>query len=183
MVNRKECTDRVLRAIEATISGDTSGVADLFTADVVAWSPTLSVSSRVELAVELEDQETGLSEVEVRPGPFVVEGNQICTEWVATALHADPRASADVWAPDAAEHRVRLQGATVAEFAGDEICAIRHYWDEGERRLELGGPPPAQSGRGPPPDATAPQETSPSLSPSELGRDTDSARDARGTSP
>ena len=155
MVNRKERTDRVLRAIEATISGDTSGVAQLFTADVVAWTPTFSVSSRVELAVELEDQEDGFSQVEVHPGPFVVEGNQICTEWVATAQHTDPRAPAGGWAPDGPERRVRLRGATVAEFAGDEICAMRHYWDEGERRAELGRPPPAESGGGPPPGAIA----------------------------
>ncbi len=182
-MNRTECTDRVLRAIEATISGDTSGVADLFTADVAAWSPTLSVSSRVELAVELEDQEDWFSQVEVRPGPFVVEGNQICTEWVATALHAGPFARGEGWFQGGTEHRVTLRGATVAEFAGGQICAIRHYWDEGERRLELGRPPPTESG-GPPRDAivSPPQDTAPSLSPSELGRDTDSARDARGTS-
>ncbi len=152
-MNRKERTDRVRRAIEATISGDTSGVAHLFTADVVAWTPTFSVSSRVELAVELEDQQDGFSQVEVHPGPFVVEGDQICTEWVATAQHTDPRAPTDAWTPGTSEHRVRLRGATVAEFAGDEICAIRHYWDEGERHLELSRPGPTESGPGPPPDA------------------------------
>ena len=160
-MDREERTDRVLRAIEATVSGDTSGVAELFTPDVVARSPTLSVSSRVELAVELEDQEDGFSEVEVRPGPFVVDGDQICTEWVATALHSPPLAPGEGWTRDSTDRRVTLRGVTVAEFAGDQICIVRHYWDEGERRLELGLPLP---------DRARPRATRRPVGPSSPGR-------------
>ena len=143
-VNLDERTDRVLRATVAIVSGDSSAVAELFTADVVAWSPTLSVSSRVELAVELEDQDDGISDVEVRPGPFVVDGDQICTEWVATAHHSGP---ADAWSVAPAVRTVTLRGVTMAEFRGDQIRAVRHYWDEGERRLELDGrTPPTRPG-------------------------------------
>jgi hypothetical protein len=124
-----ERRERVQRAIEATVSGDTSAVGELFTADVVASSPTVTVSSRVELAVELEDHDDELSEIAVATGPMVADGNRVCAEWVMTATHLAPGpCSGSSEGP--AGRRVMRRGATVAEFAGDRICAMRHYWDE-----------------------------------------------------
>ncbi len=129
---------RVTRAIEATVSGDTSAVGELFTADVIAWSPSLTVMSRVELAVELEDHEEAFSEVEVETGPFVSAGDRVCAEWVATATHSGRFVlDGGRWA-NPTGRRVTLRGATVAEFDGDRICAVRHYWDEIELLSELG---------------------------------------------
>jgi hypothetical protein len=31
---------------------------------------------------------------------------------------------------DATNERVTVHGATIAEFDGDRICALRQYWDE-----------------------------------------------------
>ncbi|MGZ4799110.1 MAG: ester cyclase [Acidimicrobiia bacterium] len=128
----------VMRAIEATVSGDTSAVDELFTADVVAWSPTVAVSSRVELAVEIEDHEEAFSEIEVGAGAVVASGDHVCAEWVATATHSGPL---DLYRGSIIRptgRRVTLRGVTVADFEGDLICAVRHYWDEIELLSELG---------------------------------------------
>ena len=80
----------LVRAIEATVYGDSSSVNELFTADVVAWSPTVSVTSRVELAVELEDHEDAFSEIEVRTSPVISGRHRASAEWVVTATHSGP---------------------------------------------------------------------------------------------
>ncbi len=121
-----ERSARVLRAVTATVSGDTSSVSELFTEDVIAASPTAIVSSRVELAVELEDQEDDVSEVEVDLGPTVTAGDRVCAEWVASALHTGTTRG-PMWPPT---RRITLRGVTVAEFEGERIRSLRHYWHE-----------------------------------------------------
>jgi ketosteroid isomerase-like protein len=133
-----ERCEQVARAIEATVSGDSSSVCELFTPDVIAWSPTVSVTSRVELAVELEDEDEAFSDIEVATGPFVATSDRVCAEWVASATHADRSAGDDPRLVRAHERRVTVRGVTVAEFAGDRICAMRHYWNERELLTGLG---------------------------------------------
>jgi hypothetical protein len=118
-----ERSARVLRAVTATVSGDTSSVSELFTEDVVAVSPTARVTSRVELAVELEDHDAEVTDVEVHLGPTVAAGDRVCAEWVACACYS-PVAGVT----SAGVQRVTLRGASVAEFDGDRIRAVRHYW-------------------------------------------------------
>jgi SnoaL-like domain len=127
---------RVVQAVEATVSGDTSAMAELFTADVVALAPSVSVSSLVELAVELEDLEDAFSDVVVRPGPVVADGDRICAEWVVSAIHSSPLELAHGFRMCATDRRVTLRGVTVADFDGERICSIRHYWDQVEPLAE-----------------------------------------------
>jgi hypothetical protein len=132
---------RVVRAVEATVSGDTSAVTELFTEDVVALAPSVSVSSLVELAVELEDLEDAFSEVVVRPGPVVSDGDRVCAEWVVSAIHSGPIELAHGFRMGPTDRRVTLRGVTVADFDGDRICSIRHYWDRVEPLSEVGSLP------------------------------------------
>ncbi len=118
-----ERSTRLLRAVTATVSGDTSSVSELFTEDVVAVSPTATVCSRVELAVELEDHEDEVSDVELDLGPVVTNGDRVCAEWVARALQTVTTGAR------CAVERVTLRGMSVAEFDGDRIRALRHYWN------------------------------------------------------
>jgi ketosteroid isomerase-like protein len=129
-VTADERNERVRRAIEATVSGDTSAVSELFTADVVAMLPAVTVASRVELAVELEDHAGALSDVALATGHVLSSGSRVCTEWVMTAWRSDPIDVDGGEGQSPSGRQVTLRGATVAEFAGDRICALRHYWDE-----------------------------------------------------
>lgn len=128
----------LVRAIEATVAGDSTSVRELFTEDVVAWSPTVSVTSRVELAVEMEDHEDAFSEIEVRTCPVVTVGERAWVEWVATATHSGPLAVGHGVYLDPTGRRVTLRGVTVADFDGARIRAVRHYWDELELLAQLG---------------------------------------------
>jgi ketosteroid isomerase-like protein len=138
----------LVRAIRATVAGDSSTVDELFTEDVVAWSPTVSVRSRVELAVEMEDREEAFTEIELRTSRVVAARHWAFAEWVVSALHSGPLYSdAPAAAPPAAGaggpiepsgRRVSMRGVTLAEFDGSRICSVRHYWDEADLLAELG---------------------------------------------
>ena len=43
----------LVQAIEATVTGDSRVVGELYADDVQGWSPTMTVTSAAELAVEL----------------------------------------------------------------------------------------------------------------------------------
>jgi hypothetical protein len=128
----------LVRAVEATVSGETSAVGELFTADVVAWSPVVSVSSREELAVELEDQDDAFSNVELEVTVVAVGAEYGCAEWVASAIHSGPAIVDEQTVLGATGRRVCVHGVSVVEFAGDRIRALRHYWDEVELVAGLG---------------------------------------------
>ena len=129
---------RLVRAVKATVSGDTSAVAELFTEDVDAWSPVVHVTSREALAVELEDQDDAFSAFEIDVRLVAMEEGCGCAEWVASAIHSGPYPVDEQTMLDPTGRRVTLRGVSVAEFDGDRIRAFRVYWDEIELVEGLG---------------------------------------------
>ncbi len=128
----------LVRGIEASIVGDSSVIADLYTEDVRAWSPSITVSSAAELAVELEDREEAFSEIELELAPLDVSGDRACVEWVATATHSGPLVIDDDLVIEPTGLRCRLRGVTIAEFDDDRIRSFRQYWDEVSLIEQLG---------------------------------------------
>jgi ketosteroid isomerase-like protein len=128
------------RAVEASITGDVSSIEELFTRDVTGSTPALTVSSREELAIELEERDDAFSELEVALNPLDVIGDQACVEWIASAVHSGPYPLGDhdgaVLEPTG--RRLELRGISVAEFEGDQISVFRHYWDEMALLAQLG---------------------------------------------
>jgi ketosteroid isomerase-like protein len=120
----------LVQAIEASIVGDSSVIAQLYTDDVHGWTPALSVSSAAELAGEFEDREEAFSDIELELAPLDVSGDRACVEWVATATHSGPLSVDDDVVVDPTGLRIRLRGVTVAEFDEDRIRSFRQYWDE-----------------------------------------------------
>jgi len=124
--------DRLSRAIVAAITGDISEVEELFTHDVVGSGPAISVSSREELAIDIEERDGTFTDVEVALAPLEVSRGQACVEWVASAVHSGPLVLDESRAgvPTPSGRRVRVRAVTVAEFEGDRICSFRSYWDD-----------------------------------------------------
>jgi ketosteroid isomerase-like protein len=120
----------LVRGIEASVTGDSTAIAELYTDDVRGWSPALAVSCAAELAGEFEDREDAFSDIELDLAPLDVAGDRACVEWVATATHSGPLVVDDDLVIDPTGLRVRLRGVTVAEFDGDRIRSFRQYWDE-----------------------------------------------------
>ncbi len=131
----------LIRAVEATVTGDVSSIEELFTRDVTGSTPAVMISSREELAIELEEREDAFSDVEIAVNPLDVSGDQACVEWIASAVHSGPFPIGDdddgpVIEPTG--RRLSLRGVTVAAFDGDQISAFRHYWDEVDLLAGLG---------------------------------------------
>ena len=130
----------LVRAIEACITGDVSSLEELFTRDVVGSTPAITISSREELAIELEEHEDAFSGLELTAIPLDVSGDQACVEWVASAVHSGPLLLDDLGGAvlEPSGRRLEIRGVTVAVFDGDRISTFRHYWDERSLRGELG---------------------------------------------
>jgi hypothetical protein len=62
--------------------------------------------------------------------PLLVAGDYACSEWTVSMIHTGPLALADGRTLEPTGVRVYLHGVTVAEFLGEQICALRQYWDE-----------------------------------------------------
>jgi hypothetical protein len=136
MANNAERAATLIRALEASVIGDSSVVAELFTDDVRGWAPAMSVSSAAELAVELEDREDAFSDIELDVSPLDVGDDRAAVEWIVTVTHSGPLEVDDV-VIESTGARVTLHGMTVAEFTGDRIRSFRQYWDEVELLEQL----------------------------------------------
>src|SRR5512135_3199784 len=77
-------------ALEASVAGDAESLPDLFTDDVKGWSPALTVSSREELAVELEGRAGAFTDVEVTIRPIDIADDRGYAEWAVSATHSGP---------------------------------------------------------------------------------------------
>jgi ketosteroid isomerase-like protein len=130
MASNAERAATLVRAVEASIEGDSSVIAELYTDDVTGWAPALRVSSAAELAVELEDREEAFSEIDLDVVPLDVSGDRACVEWVARMTHSGPFVIDDDIVIDPTGQRITLVGVTVAEFEGERIRSFRQYWDE-----------------------------------------------------
>jgi hypothetical protein len=141
MASNADRAATLVRALEASIVGDTSAVAELYTDDVKGWAPAISVSTAAELAAELDDRTGAFSDIELDVSPFDVAGDRACVEWIVTLTHSGPLELDDAVVVDPTGVRVSLHGVTVAEFAGDRIASFRQYWNEGELLAQLPLPP------------------------------------------
>jgi ketosteroid isomerase-like protein len=120
----------LVQAIEATVTGDSRVVRELYADDVQGWSPVMTVSSAAELAVELEDRQEAFTDIELDVTPLDVGDDQACVEWIATATHSGPLVIDEDVVIEPTGGRLTLRGVTVADFEGDRIRAFRQYWDE-----------------------------------------------------
>ena len=132
MASNAERAATLVRALEASIVGDSSVVGELYTDDVTGWAPALTVNSAAELAAELGIRDGAFSDVELDVSPFDVAGDRACVEWVVSLTHSGPLELDDDVVIDPTDIRVSLHGVTVAEFDGDKISSFRQYWDEME---------------------------------------------------
>jgi ketosteroid isomerase-like protein len=122
--------EALTRALRAAVDGDLRPVAEVFTDDVKAWTPALTAGSRAELFAAYEQRDGAFSDLALEVIPLDVSGDYGCAEWTVTMTHTGPLTVAEGHAVEPTGTRVTIQGVTVAEFRGEQICALRQYWDE-----------------------------------------------------
>jgi ketosteroid isomerase-like protein len=118
------------RALRAGIAGDREAVAAACTDDIRMWAPALTASSLTELLDALDTRDTAFSDIELEITPLDVGGDFACVEWTVRMTHTGALELGGGTTIDATNERVTVNGATIAEFDGDRICALRQYWDE-----------------------------------------------------
>jgi ketosteroid isomerase-like protein len=130
MTSNATRADVLVQALRATIEGDRSTLARLYTEDVRAWTPARSVSSAVELLAELDRRDDAFSDIELDVAPLDVGGDFASAEWRVRMTHTGTFEVRDAAVIEPTGLRVTVHGVTVAEFRGKQICSLRQYWDE-----------------------------------------------------
>jgi ketosteroid isomerase-like protein len=131
------------RALQAALARDRQVLTDLCTEDIKAWTPALTTSSRDELLDELDSAEGAFTSAEADIVPLDVSGDFACAEWTVTLTHSGPLDFGDGTVLEPTGLQITLHGATVAEFRGERICAVRQYADQAaafERLRAAAGP-------------------------------------------
>jgi ketosteroid isomerase-like protein len=135
----------LVRALRAGIEGDSATIGELYTDDVKAWAPAMSVASVAELAAELNRRDDAFSDIELELAPLDVGGDYACAEWSVAMTHSGRLALPDGMIVEPTGVRITLNGVTVAEFRGERICSLRQYWDEFAVLEQLGVLAPGQA--------------------------------------
>jgi ketosteroid isomerase-like protein len=118
------------RALRARIDGDRTAISEIYTDDVRAWTPALSVTSLSELLVEFDRQDDAFSDAALEVMPLDVGGEYACAEWSVTMTHTGRLEMAAGRIVEPTGTRITVHGVTVAEFRGARICSLRQHWDE-----------------------------------------------------
>ena len=129
MTSSAERAAILVRALHSSIDGS-SKFEEVYTDDIKAWTPALSTSSLTELKAEFDRRDDAFSAVDLDVRPFIVAGDYACAEWTVSMTHTGPLTVADGLTIEPSGVEVTFNGMTVAEFRGEQICALRQYWDE-----------------------------------------------------
>ncbi len=131
--------DVLLRALEAEAGAASVDLGTLFTDDVVGWSPYASVSGLTALAALAALRETAFSNTVIMFRGLDEVGNKAFAEWVIEADHTGPLVLGEDAVLEATGQRVRLAGATVADFRDSKIRSFRTYFDDMSLLAQLVG--------------------------------------------
>jgi uncharacterized protein (TIGR02246 family) len=118
---------------------DVDGVAELFTEDATyAAHPTEEPNrGRAGIRDYWRQVTSTQSDVDLRFGRPVVDGDHATVEWWATMNDAE-------WGPPRSDPAVTLPGCLILRFTDDGLCAeLREYWN-----VEFGRHVPAPPGWG-----------------------------------
>ncbi len=122
--------DVLLKAIEAEVGSASVDLSNLFTDDVVGWSPYASVSGLAELSALALLREVAFSNVVIFFRGLDEVGNRAYAEWLIEADHTGPLILAEDAELEATGRRVQLPGVTVADFREGKIRSYRTYFDD-----------------------------------------------------
>ena len=130
MTSNEARATTLVNALRAGIEGDQATLRVLLSDDVRAWTPTMSTSSLTELIEELDRRDAAFTDVELDAVPLDVGGDFACVEWTVEMTHSGTIVLTGEESIEPSGTRVTLHGVTIAEFADDQICSLRQYWNE-----------------------------------------------------
>jgi ketosteroid isomerase-like protein len=122
--------DVLLKALEAEVAGGHGDLSEIFTDDVVGWSPYAHVSGLTEVAALGALREIAFSNVNLSLRGLDEVGNKAYAEWLIEADHSGPFVLSEDAILEPTGKRVQLAGATVADFRDGRIKSFRTYFDD-----------------------------------------------------
>jgi ketosteroid isomerase-like protein len=126
----KSRKDVLSKALDAEVGGASVDLSELFTDDVVGWSPYATVSGRAALAELAALREEAFSNVVIVFRGVDEVGNKAFAEWLIEADHTGSLVLGDEAVVEATGRHVRLPGVTVADFREGKIRSYRTYFDD-----------------------------------------------------
>ena len=122
--------DVMVKALEAEVGSTEVDLGELFTEDVVGWSPYASVSGLTALAELSALRELAFSNVVLMLRGVDEVGNRAYAEWLIEADHTGPLVLDEDVVVEATGRHVQLAGVSVADFREGKIRSFRTYFDD-----------------------------------------------------
>jgi ketosteroid isomerase-like protein len=122
--------DVMFKALEAEVGDTSTDLRELFTDDVVGWSPYAAVSGLPALAELSALRDMAFSNVVIQVRGLDEVGNRTYAEWLIEADHTGPLVLDEDVVLEATGRHVQLAGVSVADFREGKIRSFRTYFDD-----------------------------------------------------
>lgn len=119
-----------MQALEAEIGNEPTDPATIFTDDVEGWSPYASLSGLEAAATLATLREIAFSNTVILFRGLDEVGNKAIAEWVIEADHTGPYVLSEDTVVEPTGRRIKLAGATIADFRDGKIRSFRTYFDD-----------------------------------------------------
>jgi ketosteroid isomerase-like protein len=122
-------TDIVERALAAGVGMSGADLSEIFTDDASVWSPIMFAAGTAELAEAFADRELAFDNHVVSIRSIDEFGARVFVEWQLDAEHVDAYVLTDDAIIEQTGRHVFMGVASVFDFRGDKVCAVRSYFD------------------------------------------------------
>ncbi len=122
-------TDLVVRALAAGVGMTEDDLSEIFTDDATVWSPIMFATGPEELAEAFVDRELAFDNHVVTIRSIDEIGAKVYVEWQLDADQVDAYVLTDDAIIEATGRHVFMGVASVVDFRGDKVCAVRSYFD------------------------------------------------------
>jgi ketosteroid isomerase-like protein len=117
------------RALAVGVGMTTDDITEIFTEDATVWSPIMFSTSLEELVEAFADRERAFDNHLVTIRSIDQVGARVYVEWQLDADHVEAFELADDAMIEATGRHVFMGVASVIDFRGDKIAAVRSYFD------------------------------------------------------
>jgi len=121
--------DLVERALAAGVGMSDDDLSAIFTDDASVWSPIMFANGTAELAEAFADRELAFDNHVVTIRSIDAIGNRVYVEWQLDADQVDAYMLTDDAVIEKTGRHVFMGIASVVDFRGDKIAAVRSYFD------------------------------------------------------
>ncbi len=117
------------RALAAGVGMSEDDLSEIFTDDATVWSPIMFAAGTDELAEAFADRELAFDNHVVTIRSIDAIGSKVYVEWQLDADHVDAYVLTDDAVIESTGRHVFMGVASVFDFRGDKVSAVRSYFD------------------------------------------------------